>query len=172
MGYRSTCKIQFKKTLGIGSCGKGVSKKQLSDKFYQQQCYLQSGECRYDYQCNGLNRLSIGKKNAPIRPFFGGDAGISISSKRSIISKETATIINNLNKQTFVILAPKAGINILLSKGLGIFAQAQYNIAFGSGKPASISIIGFNNDSAKPVDKFFSFDTGIFFRFLGNSKKK
>jgi len=106
----------------------------------------------------------VGKAGSPVRPFIGVDAGVSMSSNTTLITTNSTTTYNDKNKQTFFIAAPKVGLNFELGKAFGIFGQAQYNLTFGDGNSKNANIPGINNNSTKPVDKFFTFDAGVFFR--------
>ena len=119
----------------------------------------------------GTFDLLLGRSGSLTRPYIGLDAGISNSSRSTVITSPGFQSSSNENKQTFFMASPKAGFNVELSKGFGLFAQAQYNLTFGSGDPNNITVPGFDGNSTTPVDKFFSFDAGIFFRFVRAGKK-
>jgi len=52
---------------------------------------------------------------------------------------------------------------------VGIFGQAGYNFLFGSGDKDNITVPGVNSDlDTKPVDKFWTFDVGLFFKIGGH----
>jgi hypothetical protein len=107
---------------------------------------------------------------APIRPYLGVDAGAYFRKQIVAISNAegNSSAYNTTDKGTFFGAAPRAGLNIELGP-IGIFGQAGYNFLFGSGSKDNLSVPGFNTDiDTKPVDKFWTFDAGIFFKFGGH----
>lgn len=107
---------------------------------------------------------------APIRPYLGVDAGAYFRKQIVAISNAegNSSAYNTTDKGTFFGAAPRAGLNIELGP-VGIFGQAGYNFLFGSGSKDNLTIPGFNSDiDTKPVDKFWTFDAGIFFKIGGH----
>jgi len=119
-----------------------------------------------DYLTNVAGSLDfiLGSKKSMIQPFIGTDAGISIANHTTTYYYSSEQRVINNNK-SFFLLSPKAGLNIGLGQAFGIFAQAQYNLTFGSGDNVDISNIpGLSDITSKPIDKYFSFDAGIYIR--------
>lgn len=108
---------------------------------------------------------------APVRPYLGVDAGAYFRKQVVAISKAdgSSSSYSTSDKGTFFGAAPRAGLNIELGP-VGIFGQAGYNFLFGSGSKDNLTVPGLNSDiDTKPVDKFWTFDVGIFFK-IGGSK--
>lgn len=119
-------------------------------------------------QFYGSLDLLLGKKKNTVQPYIGIDAGVS-SSKRTILnSSGNQTNVNIENKQAFFYLGPKAGLNIAFGPAIGLFGQAQYGLTFGNGDPSTISPP--SNINSVPVDKFFIFDAGLYFRIAAAKK--
>jgi hypothetical protein len=117
----------------------------------------------------GTFDLLLAKNTSSFQPFIGADAGFSFSNQITTVSNNGSQSVNNENKQTFFMISPKAGLNIGLGKTFGLFGQAQYNMTFGSGDPENLNIGGITITST-PVDKYFSFDAGIYVRLVGAGK--
>jgi hypothetical protein len=112
-------------------------------------------------QFYGSFDLLIFTKKRIFQPYIGVDAGVSSSTRSTSLTPQNTAIITNDNNQKFFYLAPKLGLNLGISNAFGLFAQATYGLTFGSGDPGSITI---PNVETKPVDKFISFDLGLYFR--------
>lgn len=115
--------------------------------------------------------ILLAKNTKAIQPFFGADAGLSFSNRLTTITNSSSQNVANENKQTFFLLSPKAGFNIGLGKTFGLFGQVQYNYTFGEGDPINIGPIP-NPIQSKPVDKFWSYDAGIYVRLVGAGARK
>lgn len=109
--------------------------------------------------------LLLSPKTAAVQPYIGTDAGISFNSQTVSYTNSNNAFIENKNKASYFLLAPKIGMNIGLSKAFGIFGQAQYNFNFGDGNSVSYNEapVQFNSE---PVTKYLTFDAGIYFRFM------
>lgn len=120
---------------------------------------------------SGSADILLGKKNDLIQPFIGADAGVSISNQTVTSTSSTQQNVQNKNGQTFFLLSPKAGVNLGLLPAFGVFATAQYNLTFGNGNQRDVSINNAPNPfKSTPVDKYFTFDVGVYFRLVGASK--
>jgi hypothetical protein len=118
---------------------------------------------------------SLSKNDNAIQPYIGVDAGINAGNQivKYNNSSTTAQSIENTNKQSHFLLAPKVGLNIGLGKTFGIFGQAQYNFAFGDNASNTTSVSGIPNPiTTTPVSKFFTLDAGIYVRLVGANKAK
>jgi len=105
----------------------------------------------------------------PIRPYVGVDAGAYIRKQVIAISNtdNSNSTVNAMDRGTFFGAAPRAGLNMEFGP-VGIFGQAGYNFLFGSGDKHNITVPGYNSDlDTKPVDKFWTFDVGLFFKIGG-----
>jgi hypothetical protein len=110
-------------------------------------------------------------KTSMVQPYIGTDAGVSFNNQTVTYTDNSQQIVSNKNNKSFFLLSPKAGVNIGLGQAFGIFGQAQYNFAFGSGDPKSISIGNVPNPiTTEPVSKYFTFDAGIYVRLIGAGK--
>ena len=107
-------------------------------------------------------------KKSVIQPYLGADAGVSLSTINYTYSDGNSSEIRNKNNGSYFLVGPKLGVNIGLGQAFGIFGQAKYNLTFGDGGSKSIN---WGNAGAaiseKPVDKFFTFDAGIYIRLAG-----
>ena len=123
-----------------------------------------------DYITNVSGSLDIllGKKDDLIQPYIGADAGASINNHTVTSSNGSGQAAVNNNK-TFFLLSPKAGVNLGLLPSFGVFGQAQYNATFGDGKNLNSSTFP-SSFNTKPVDKYFTFDIGLYFRLTGAKK--
>jgi hypothetical protein len=108
----------------------------------------------------------LGKKDELIQPYIGADVGGSFNNYTVTISNGNNQDVKN-NNETFFLISPKAGINIGLLPSFGVFGQAMYNLTFGDGKDLSGYPTSFNT---KPVDKYLTFDVGVYFRLVGAKK--
>ncbi len=115
--------------------------------------------------------ILLAKNTSTIQPFIGTDAGLSFSNRLTTISSNSMQNVANENKQTFFLLSPKAGVNIGLGKTFGLFGQVQYNYTFGEGDPMDIGPIP-NPIQSKPVDRFWSYDAGIYVRLVGAGARR
>jgi hypothetical protein len=110
-------------------------------------------------------------KTSLVQPYIGTDAGVSFNNQTVTYTDGSNQIVSNKNNKSYFLLSPKAGLNIGLGQAFGIFGQAQYNFAFGSGDPKSINIGGVPNPiTTEPVSKYFTFDAGIYVRLKGAGK--
>jgi outer membrane protein W len=108
---------------------------------------------------------------AMVRPYIGADAGAFFTQYNySVVESDGSSAqFKTSNKKTYFGAAPRAGINIEFG-AVGLFGQAGYNILFGSGNEDDITVPGITADiDAKPTDKFWTFDVGLFFK-LGRKK--
>ena len=108
---------------------------------------------------------------APVRPYLGVDAGAYFRQHVVSITQNngSSSYYNTSDKKTFFGAAPRAGLNIELGP-VGIFGQAGYNFLFGSGSKDDITVPGITTGlDTKPVDKFWTFDVGLFFKIGGKS---
>lgn len=123
-----------------------------------------------DYITNvsGSVDILLAKKEELIQPFIGIDAGASINNHTVTYSNNNQQVAINNNK-TFFLLSPKAGVNIGLLPSFGVFGQAQYNATFGDGENLNSSTFP-SSFNTKPVDKYFTFDVGLYFRLTGAKK--
>lgn len=122
---------------------------------------------------SGSADILLGKKDDLIQPFIGADAGVSFNNQIVTTSNNSQQNVDNKNSQAFFLLSPKAGINLGLLPSFGAFATAQYNLAFGNGNQKDVSINNAPNPfKSKPVDKYFTFDIGIYFRLVGAKSSK
>lgn len=123
-----------------------------------------------DYITNvsGSVDILLSKKEELIQPFIGADAGASFNNHTVTYTNNNQQIAVNNNK-TFFLLSPKAGVNVGLLPSFGIFGQAQYNVTFGDGENLNSTTFPSSFDT-KPVDKYFTFDVGLYFRLTGAKK--
>ena len=120
---------------------------------------------------SGSADIILGSKKSLIQPFIGADAGVSISNQTVTTTNASQQNVENKNGQTFFLLSPKAGINLGLLPAFGVFATAQYNLTFGNGNQKDVSVNNAPNPfKSTPVDKYFTFDIGVYFRLVGASK--
>lgn len=110
--------------------------------------------------------ILLAKNTSAIQPYIGTDAGLSFSNRITTINSNASQTVTNDNRQTFFLLSPKAGLNIGLGRTFGIFGQVQYNYTFGEGNPINPGPIP-NPIETRPVDKFWSYDAGIYVRLVG-----
>lgn len=106
-----------------------------------------------------------------LRPYLGADLGAYFTQHVYSVVQDngSSSYYNTSNKRTYFGAAPRAGLNIELG-AVGLFGQAGYNILFGSGNQDDISVPGITTGiDAKPTDKFWTFDVGIFLK-LGRNK--
>lgn len=125
-----------------------------------------------DYLTNitGSADILLGKKEDLVQPFIGADAGVSINNHTVTITNNGVQTINNeKNNQNFFLLSPKVGVNVGLLPSFGVFGQAMYNLTFGDGKNLNNNNIP-TSLNTKPVDKYFTFDVGVYFRLVGAKK--
>lgn len=123
-----------------------------------------------DYITNisGSAEIMLGGKTSLIQPFIGADAGVSINNQTVTVTSNGSQTATNNNGQTFFLASPKAGINLGLLPSFGVFGVAQYNLVFGSGNQEDISFANVPNPiKSTPVDKYFTFDVGVYFRLTG-----
>lgn len=107
---------------------------------------------------------------APVRPYIGADIGGYFTQHIISVTQDngSSSYYNTSDKKTFFGAAPRAGLNIELGP-VGIFGQAGYNFLFGSGDKKDITVPGITNPiDTKPVDKFWTFDVGLFVKFGGH----
>lgn len=123
-----------------------------------------------DYLTNVSGSLDIllGKKDDLVQPFIGTDAGVSFNNHTVTVSNGSNQTAFN-NNQSFFLLSPKVGLNLGLLPSFGVFGQAMYNLTFGDGKNLNSTTLP-NSLNTKPVDKYFTFDVGIYFRLQGAKK--
>jgi hypothetical protein len=108
---------------------------------------------------------------APVRPYLGVDAGAYFRQHVVSITQNngSSSYYNTSDKKTFFGAAPRAGLNIELGP-VGIFGQAGYNFLFGSGSKDDITVPGITTGlDTKPIDKFWTFDVGLFFKIGGKA---
>jgi len=108
---------------------------------------------------------------APVRPYLGVDVGAYFRQHVVSITQNngSSSYYNTSDKKTFFGAAPRAGLNIELGP-VGIFGQAGYNFLFGSGSKDDITVPGITTGlDTKPVDKFWTFDVGLFFKIGGKA---
>ena len=123
-----------------------------------------------DYITNvaGTFDILLGKKDQLIQPYIGADAGVSINNHTVTYTNNNQQVAVNNNK-TFFLLSPKVGVNLGLLPSFGVFGQAQYNAAFGDGENLNNTTFP-SSFNTKPVDKYFTFDVGLYFRLTGAKK--
>lgn len=123
-----------------------------------------------DYLTNvsGSVDILLNKKDDLIQYFIGADAGVSFNNHTVTYSNNGTQYALNNNKNYFLV-SPKVGANIGLLPSFGIFGQAMYNLTFGDGKNLNNSTLP-NSFDTKPVDKYFTFDVGVYFRLTGAKK--
>ncbi|HMP92658.1 MAG TPA: hypothetical protein PKD90_07295 [Phnomibacter sp.] len=119
----------------------------------------------------GTFDLLLAKNDRAIQPFIGADAGFSFASETITGGSGGSGSANFENKKTYFMISPKAGLNIGLGKTFGLFGQAQYNYTFGDGNPNTITIPGLTLKST-PVDRYLSFDAGIYVRLVGAGRAR
>ena len=117
-----------------------------------------------DYITNvsGSFDILLGKKDDLVQPFIGADAGVSFNNHSITKSNGSYQKIEN-NNQSFFLLSPKVGLNLGLLPSFGVFGQAMYNLTFGDGKNLNSNTFP-TSLNTKPVDKYFTFDVGVYFR--------
>ncbi len=108
--------------------------------------------------------LLLGNKTSMVQPYLGADAGVSFNNQIVAFTNSNSQYVENENKQTYFLLAPKVGINIGLGQAFGIFGQAQYNLTFGDGE--TVSFEDLPNFKSEPVSKYFTIDAGVYFRLM------
>ena len=122
---------------------------------------------------SGSADILLGKKDDLVQPFSGADGGVSVNNQMVTTRNASRQNIDNNNSKAFFLLSPKAGINLGLLPSFGAFATAQYNLAFGNGNQKDVSINNAPNPfKSTPVDKYFTFDIGIYFRLVGAKSSK
>ena len=122
---------------------------------------------------SGSADILLGKKDDLVQPFSGADGGVSVNNQMVTTTNSSQQNIDNNNSKAFFLLSPKAGINLGLLPSFGAFATAQYNLAFGNGNQKDVSINNAPNPfKSTPVDKYFTFDIGIYFRLVGAKSSK
>jgi hypothetical protein len=120
---------------------------------------------------SGSADILLGKKNDLIQPFIGADAGVSINNQTVTTTNSSQQNVENKNGKTFFLLSPKVGLNLGLLPSFGVFGTAQYNLTFGSGDQKDVSVNNTPNPfKSTPVDKYFTFDVGVYFRLVGAKK--
>jgi hypothetical protein len=123
-----------------------------------------------DYLTNvsGSVDILLSKKDDLIQTFIGADAGVSFNNHTVTYSNNGTQYAINNNKN-FFLASPKIGVNVGLLPSFGVFGQAMYNLTFGNGKDLDNSTLPQSLDT-KPVDKYFTFDVGLYFRLVGAKK--
>jgi hypothetical protein len=111
----------------------------------------------------------IGDRTSTVQPYIGVDAGASFNNHTVTYTNSTNQYIENQNKKTYFLLAPKAGLNFGLGQAFGLFAQAQYNVTFGDGHAVAIDDVP-NPFTTNAVSKFFTIDAGLYFRIMPATK--
>jgi hypothetical protein len=112
-------------------------------------------------------------KASLIQPYVGVDLGISLSNHNIGYS-------NGMNKayvykiqQSYMMMSPKAGIDIGIANSLGVFTQVQYNYSPGDGNPSKVNLANGKSTyvlTTEPISKYFNIDAGVYLK-LGNMKK-
>lgn len=130
----------------------------------------------YDFQnSNNLTNLAatvdyyLSKRTSPVQPYLGVDLGANFNNHTISYTNSNTQVIENSNKKTFFLLAPKIGLNIGLGQAFGVFGQVQYNLTYGNGKTIAINDVPNPFDDAA-VSKFVTVDAGVYFRLMPATK--
>jgi hypothetical protein len=117
--------------------------------------------------------LSMGAKGSLVQPYVGMDMGLSTSNHKVEYTTDMNKVKKVNIKQAFVMISPKMGMTIALSKNFGIYTQAQYNFAPGNGGKTVIEVINSKKGNTvfttEPISKYYNIDTGVYM-LLGNIK--
>jgi hypothetical protein len=162
---------------GIGAKGFLGEKFALGVGFHTYPKKTYSGKINgYDYTKSDLLNNLVGTidfflsdRTSPVQPYIGVDAGANFNSHAVTYTNSTSQYIENTNKKTYFLLAPKAGLNFGLGQAFGLFAQAQYNVTFGDGHAVAIDDVP-NPFTENAVSKFFTIDAGLYFRIMPATK--
>jgi hypothetical protein len=112
-------------------------------------------------------------KTSLVQPYAGVDLGISVSNHNIGYSSGKNKEKMYKIKQAYMMVSPKAGINIDISGSFGAFTQVQYNFSPGDGNPASVNLNNGRNNyvlTTEPISKYFNVDAGVYMK-LGNLRK-
>lgn len=114
--------------------------------------------------------ISFGPKGSSVQPFMGVDMGLSTSNHKVEYYNDMNKLIKVNLKQAYVMMSPKAGVIVALTKTLGVYSQAQYNFSPGNGGTTVIHVQNAKSRTSfttEPISKYYNIDTGIYLR-IGN----
>jgi len=117
--------------------------------------------------------LALASKSSLIQPYMGVDVGLSTSNHNVEYYNDLNKLSKLKIKQSYVMMSPKVGMTISLSKTFGIYTQAQYNFSPGNGGPVVIDVknskSGVTTFTTEPISKYYNIDTGVYL-LLGKIK--
>ncbi len=117
--------------------------------------------------------ISTGSKGSLIQPYMGVDMGLSTSTHNIEYYTDLHKLKKFNIKQAYVMISPKVGMSIALSKTFGVYTEAQYNFSPGDGGKTYLPVTNSKSNvviTTEPISKYYNIDTGVYMR-IGNIKR-